>query len=137
MERLLDVYRRPYDVTQPVVCMDETPRQLIRKTRTPLAPQPGRLERHDYEYERCCVCNLFMANEPLAGRRWIKVTERKTKIDWAQFIQEIAERFVDAERITLVMDNEPVRNFMGWSAPTWGSGDNGTLPGAPYSRRPS
>ena len=105
MERVLDVYRRPYDVARPVVCMDETPRQLIRETRTPLAPRPGRLERHDYEYERCGVCNVFMASEPLAGSRLTKVTERKTKIDWAQFVEEIAERHVDAERITLVMDN--------------------------------
>ena len=105
MERVLDVYRRPYDVTQPVVCMDETPRQLIRETRTPLAPQPGRLERHDYEYERCGVCNVFMATEPLAGRRLTKVTERRTKIDWAHFIEDIAERYIDAEQITLVMDN--------------------------------
>ena len=105
MERVLDVYRRPYDVTQPVVCMDETPRQLIRETRTPLAPQPGRLERHDYEYERCGVCNVFMATEPLAGRRLTKVTERRTETDWAQFIEDIAERYIDAEQITLVMDN--------------------------------
>ncbi len=105
MERVLDVYRRPYDVTQPVVCMDETPRQLIRETRTPLAPQPGRLERHDYEYERCGVCNVFMATEPLAGRRLTKVTERRTKIDWAHFIEDIAERYIDAEQITLIMDN--------------------------------
>jgi len=105
MERVLDVYRRPYDVTRPVVCMDETPRQLIRETRTPLAPRPGCLERHDYEYERCGVCNVFMATEPLAGRRLTKVTERKTKIDWAHFIEEIAGHYVDAEQITLVMDN--------------------------------
>ena len=71
----------PMRVARPVVCMDETPRQLIRETRTPLAPRPGRLERHDYEYERCGVCNVFMATEPLARRRLTKVTERKTKID--------------------------------------------------------
>lgn len=105
MEQVLDVYRRPYDVMNPVVCMDETPRQLIRETRTPLPPGPGRLERHDYEYERCGVSNVFMATEPLGGRRMTKVTERKTKIDWAQFIQDIAERYAAAERITLVMDN--------------------------------
>lgn len=105
MEQVLDVYRRPYDVMNPVVCMDETPRQLIRETRMPLPPCPGRLERHDYEYERCGVCNVFMASEPLAGTRLSKVTERKTKIDWAQFLQDIAERYADAEKITLVMDN--------------------------------
>lgn len=105
MERVLDVYRRPYNASIPVVCMDETPRQLIRETRAPIPACPGRLERHDYEYERCGVCNVFMANEPLVGTRMTKVTERKTKVDWAQFLQDIAERYQDAKTITLVMDN--------------------------------
>ena len=105
MENVLDVYRRPYNPSLPVVCMDETPRQLIRETRTPVASRPGRCERHDYEYERCGVCNVFMASEPLAGKRMTKVTERKTKTDWAQFLQDIAQRYPDAQRITLIMDN--------------------------------
>lgn len=105
MERVLDVYRRPYNTDIPVVCMDETPRQLIRDTRTPIPARPGQLERHDYEYERCGVCNVFMASEPLAGTRMTKVTERKTKVDWAQFLQDIAERYQAAQKITLVMDN--------------------------------
>ena len=102
---LLDIYSRPYDAKYPVVCMDETPRQLIRETREPIAAAPGRPERHDYEYERCGVCNVFMASEPLAGRRLTKVTERRTKADWAVFLQDIAASYLDAERITLVMDN--------------------------------
>ena len=85
--------------------MDETPRQLIRETRTPIPACPGQLERHDYEYERCGVCNVFMASEPLAGTRMTKVTEHKTKVDWALFLQDIAGRYQEAERITLVMDN--------------------------------
>ena len=105
MERVLDVYRRPYNADNPVVCMDETPRQLIRETRAPIPACAGQPERHDYEYERCGVCNVFMASEPLAGTRMTKVTEYKTKVDWAQFIQEIAERYQDAQKITLVMDN--------------------------------
>lgn len=105
MERVLDVYRRPYDADIPVVCMDETPRQLIRETRMPIPAHPGQLERHDYEYERCGVCNVFMASEPLAGTRMTKVTDRKTKVDWAQFLQDIAEHYQAAQRITLVMDN--------------------------------
>ena len=105
MARVLDVYRRPYNADIPVVCMDETPRQLIRETRTPITASPGQLERHDYEYERCGVCNVFMASEPLAGTRMTKVTERKTKVDWARFLQDIAERYQDAQKITLVMDN--------------------------------
>ena len=105
MERVLDVYRRPFDAARPVVCMDETPRQLIREKRLPIPARPGQCERHDYEYERCGVCNVFMASEPLAGRRMTQVTERKTKIDWARFLGDIAECYADADTITLVMDN--------------------------------
>jgi hypothetical protein len=75
MERLLDVYKRPYDPRHPVVCMDETLRQLIKETRTPIPAGKGRPGRHDYEYEGCGVFNVFMANEPLAGKRVTKVTE--------------------------------------------------------------
>ena len=105
MEKVLDVYRRPYHAALPVVCMDETPRQLIRETRMPIPAGPGQPARHDYEYARCGTCNVFMAAEPLAGRRLTKVTERKTKIDWAQFLGDIAARYGDATKITLVMDN--------------------------------
>ena len=105
MEQVLEVYKRPYNRKHPVVCMDETPRQLIRETRTPIPGAQGRLERHDYEYERCGVFNVFMANEPLAGKRMTKVTERKTKSDWAEFIREIEGHYKNAKKITLVMDN--------------------------------
>lgn len=105
MEQVLDIYSLPYDAQHPVVCMDETPRQLIRETRQPIAAAPGRPQRHDYEYERCGVCNVFMASEPLAGRRLTKVTERRTKADWALFVQDIAASYPEAARITLVMDN--------------------------------
>jgi hypothetical protein len=105
MERVLDVYRRPFDASHPVVCMDETPRQLIGQTRESMAARPGHPERQDYEYERLGVCNVFMANEPLAGRRMTQVTERKTRIDWAHFIDDIAKQYPAAKRITLVMDN--------------------------------
>ena len=105
MERVLDVYRRPYDPAFPVVCMDETPRQLIGETRVPIPPRPGRVRRQDYEYRRLGTCNVFMASEPLAGWRMTKVTARRTKIDWAHFLHDIARRHPDAKRITLVMDN--------------------------------
>lgn len=105
MEKVLDVYKRLYNAHFPVVCMDETPRQLIKETRAPITGAPARPERHDYEYERCGVCNIFMANEPLAGKRLVRVTQRKTKTDWAHFIKEIAEQYEHAEKITLVMDN--------------------------------
>ena len=102
---MLDVYRRPYDADFPVVCMDETPRQLIGETRTPVPPAPGRAAREDYEYRRLGTCNVFMATEPLAGRRQTKVTERRTKTDWARFLRDIAAQHPGATRITLVMDN--------------------------------
>ena len=105
MERVLDVYKRPFDKEHPVVCMDETPRQLIGHTRQPIAASPGKPAREDYEYKRLGVCNVFMACEPLAGRRITKVTERKTKIDWAHFLGDIAQQYPEAKRITLVMDN--------------------------------
>lgn len=105
MEKVLEVYKRPYDKRFPVVCMDESPKQLIRETRLPVPMSPGMPARYDYEYERCGVCNIFMAGEPLVGKRMVRVTERRTKRDWARFVKEIAEQYPKAERITLVMDN--------------------------------
>ncbi len=105
MERVLDVYKRPFDPRYPVVCMDESPKQLIAETRTPVPVSPGQPEKHDYEYKRCGMCNIFLACEPLTGNRMVKVTERKTKQDWAYFLEEIADRYKTAEKITLVIDN--------------------------------
>jgi hypothetical protein len=105
MEKVLDVYKRPYDAQFPVVCMGESPRQLIDEVKTPVPAKPGKQARHDYEYKRCGTCNIFMANEPLAGTRMVEVTERKTKVDWAYFVERIASRYEDAEKIILVMDN--------------------------------
>jgi len=105
MEMVLDVYKRPYNSSLPVVCMDESPKQLIKHTRLPIAGKPGSQAKEDYEYERCGVANIFMANEPLAGKRYVQVTERKTKTDWAMFIRELSELYPLAEKITLVMDN--------------------------------
>jgi hypothetical protein len=105
MEKILEVYKRPYDQCFPVVCMDESPKQLIGEVKTPMAAKPGSPVKYDYEYKRNGVCNIFMACEPLAGKRLVKVTEKKTKIDWAYFLEDIAELYPDAERITLVMDN--------------------------------
>ena len=110
MERVLDVYKRPYNPKFPVVCMDESPKQLIKETLKPIQAFPGQLARHDYEYERCGVCNIFMANEPLAGKRLVQITERKTKTQWAHFIDKIAEHYPNAEKIILVMDNLNTHN---------------------------
>jgi hypothetical protein len=105
MEQVLDFYKRPYDPLRPLVCMDESPRQLIRETRPAQAPSCGVAERIDYEYERCGVCNVFMAVEPLAGKRLVGIKERKTKVDWALFLEQISKSYDQAQKITLVMDN--------------------------------
>ena len=106
MEQVLDVYKRPYDERNPVVCMDESPKQLIGETRTGSPMKPGKEKRADYEYTRKGTCNIFMVNEPLAGKRRVKITKTKTKLDWAELIKEIAnEDYPEADKITLVMDN--------------------------------
>jgi len=106
MEDILAVYTRPYDARFPVVCLDERSKQLLRDSRAPLSAKPGAVTRHDYEYEREGVMNLFLVCEPLAGRRWVWVTARRTKRDWAQVIREVVDvHYPDAERIVLVQDN--------------------------------
>ena len=106
MEDVLEVYHRPYDPKHPQVCLDETNKQLLKETRAPLPLAPGVLRRQDYEYERNGTSNLFMLFEPLAGRRRVKVTERRTKVDWAETIREIVDvDYAEAERIVLVVDN--------------------------------
>jgi len=105
MEMVLDVYKRPYNPNIPVICMDESPKQLIKETRRAIRGRPGSLSKYDYEYERCGVCSIFLANEPLTGKRYVEVAERRTKRDWAKFIQYISDTYPEAEKITLVMDN--------------------------------
>lgn len=105
MEKVLDVYKRPFDSDNPVICMDESPKQLIRETRLGKPMKTGKEALVDYEYFRCGVCNIFMASEPLAGMRFTKVTEQKTKQDWAKFIKEIVDNYPKASKITLVLDN--------------------------------
>ncbi len=106
MEDVLDVYTRPYDPRFPQVCMDEMPKQLLREARAPLPAKPGAAERVDYEYERAGVVNVFLFCEPLQGQRWVDVTERRTKVDWAEQIRELVDvRYPEAERIVLVLDN--------------------------------
>jgi len=105
MEMVLNVYMRPYNPRYPVVCMDESPKQLIAEKRAPLAASPGHPARCDYEYWRCGVCNIFLACEPLAGKRLVKVKETRNKNDWAYFVEEITFHYQEAEKITLVMDN--------------------------------
>jgi len=106
MEDVLDVYHRPYNPQRPVVCMDEASKQLIAEVRAPLPPQPGQVAKYDSEYERRGTANLFMAVEPLAGKRTVQVTERRTKIDWARFIYFLLTTvYPEAMLVVLVMDN--------------------------------
>lgn len=93
MEKVLDVYKRPHDPFHPVVCMDESPKQLIGETRVPIPESKGQPARHDFEYVCHGVCNIFIACEPLSGKRMVTITERKTKRDWAIFLEEIAEQY--------------------------------------------
>jgi hypothetical protein len=106
MEDVLEVYTRPYDERFPQVCLDEKSKQLISEVREPLAAGPGKPARHDYEYSREGTANLFIVSEPLRGWRHISVTERRTKIDWAQCVKELVDlHYTEAEKIVLVMDN--------------------------------
>ena len=106
MEDVLEVYKRAYDPQRPVVCLDETSKQLIGEVAVPVPPAPGQVAQYDYEYVRNGVANLFMISEPLAGRRDVEVTERRTKKDYALCLRKIAdEMYPQAEVIVLVQDN--------------------------------
>jgi len=106
MEDVLEVYHRPYDPQRPMVCLDESNKQLIAEVREPLPPKPGAVAKQDCEYERRGTANIFMAVEPLAGKRTVHVTDRRTRIDWARFIQYLLMTvYPEAAVLVLVMDN--------------------------------
>jgi hypothetical protein len=106
MEDVLDVYQRPHDPARPVVCLDETSKQLLKETRAPIAMRKGQPRRVDYEYERNGTASVFMIFAPLEGRREAIVTERHTAIDYAHALKHVAdEMFPRAEKIVLVQDN--------------------------------
>jgi len=106
MEDVLEVYHRPYDAHRPVICMDEASKQLIAEVREPLPAKPGSIAKHDSEYERRGTANLFMAVEPLAGKRTVQVTDRRTKVDWAQFVKFLLLTvYPEVAIVVLVMDN--------------------------------
>ena len=105
MEQVLKVYKRPYDPRRPVVGFDESPKQLIAETRCPIRCSDGR-RLYDYEYERRGVANIFLAVEPLVGKRYVKVFKQRTKQQFMQFMRYLAEEvYPEAECITVVMDN--------------------------------
>ena len=104
MEDVLDVYQRPYDPLRPVVCLDETNRQLIEKRS--VSARPGHPKLEDYEYRRCGVVDLFVAFEPLACKRVVKLTNTRTAVDFAHFLRELVDvHYSHCEKIVLVMDN--------------------------------
>jgi hypothetical protein len=106
MEDVLEVYHRPYDPQRPQVCLDETSKALHAHAREPLPMESGKPAREDYEYIRNGTANLFLWFEPLAGRRGVKVTERRTRCDWAELIRELVDKhYPEAEKLVLVMDN--------------------------------
>lgn len=106
MEDVLEVYTRPYDPERPQVCVDEVSKQLVKDITPPVPMQPGQPAREDYEYERCGTANLFMICEPLAGRRHVKVTDRRTSADFALVLRDLSDvHYPEAQKIVLVMDN--------------------------------
>jgi hypothetical protein len=112
MEDVLEVYHLPYDPEYPVVCMDESCKQLIGEVREPISGKPGAVKKIDDEYVRNGVAEIFMEVEPLAGKRHVAITERRTRKDWAaQIRQMLNERYPDALKVRLVMDNLNTHNI--------------------------
>ena len=106
MEDVLEVYQRPHDPEYPMVCLDETSKQLVGETRVPIAAKPGQPARQDYEYERNGTANLFMIFAPLEGWRHVEVTDRHTAVDYAQILKAISDlNFPKAKKIVLMQDN--------------------------------
>lgn len=106
MEEILELYTLPYDPDYPLVCFDESSKQLISEVRTPIPANTGQVERYDYEYQREGVCNLFMMFEPLVGWRHVEVTDHRTQIDYAQQIKYLVDqRYPYAIKIRLAQDN--------------------------------
>ena len=106
MEDVLETYQRPRDPDRPLVCLDETSKQLIAETRAPIPAKPGQPARHDYEYERNGVANLFMIFAPLEGWRRVEVTDRHAAVDYAKVLKDLSDvHFPAAEKIVLVQDN--------------------------------
>lgn len=112
MEDVLEVYHLAYDPFYPVVCMDESCKQMVGEVREPIAAKPGQVARIDDEYERKGVAEIFMEVEPLSGKRHVEITERRTRKDWAMFIKDMLDlRYPEAIQVRLVMDNLNTHNI--------------------------
>jgi DDE superfamily endonuclease len=106
MEDVLEVYKLPYDANRPLICMDEMPKQLLADKREPIASQAGTPARQDYEYQRNGVADLFMVFEPLQGKRFVEVTEKRRKVEWATVMKQLSDvHYPQAEKIIVVLDN--------------------------------
>jgi hypothetical protein len=113
MEDILAVYKRPYDPDFPLVCMDETTKQLTKEVKKSHRIEPGKPARYDYEYIRNGVSNVFMFFEPFGGKRYVRITKRRTKIDWAIQIKDILDNhYPNAKKIILVMEPLCTRRFL-------------------------
>jgi hypothetical protein len=110
MEQVLDIYEKPYNKEFPVICFDERPCQLIGDVLVPLSVEPGEPCRQDYHYERKGTCVILLAVEPLSGKRIVEVRRQKTKTDYAEFMQKVANQYSDAQKITLIQDNLNTHN---------------------------
>jgi hypothetical protein len=132
MEDVLEVYQRPQDPQRPVVCLDETSKQMILEGRAPIPAQPGRKARHDYEYKRNGVANLFMLFAPLEGWRHVKVTDPHTAVDYAHALRDLSDvHFPGASKIVLVQDNlnthKPASLYEAFPAPeAWPASSSGS-----------
>jgi hypothetical protein len=106
MEDVLEIYKLPLDAKHPVICMDEMPKQLLAQTREPIPCQAGQSAKEDYEYKRNGVADLFMVFEPLQGKRYVEVTEKRRRIEWATVMKQVADvHYPQAEKIVVVLDN--------------------------------
>jgi len=106
MEDILRLYKQPVNPKKPLICMDETTKQLVKEVICPIPAAPGIPARYDHEYERNGVCDLFMFYEPFRGKRYVSVTDHRTRVDWALEIKNLLDHhYPNAEKVTLVMDN--------------------------------
>ena len=110
MENILSLYALPYDPRRPLICIDERPCQLIEDVLVPLPMEPGKSKRQDYHYKRNGVCTVFVAFEPLTGRRFVRVREHRTKKDYAEFMQWVATHYPEADVVLVVQDNLNTHN---------------------------
>ena len=110
MEDVLDQYEKPLDPREPVICLDEQPYQLLDDTRAPQAAAPGKIAKQDYEYRRCGTCSIFVAVDPIAGRRFVQARRQRTRADFARFVRKLIQRYPRARKLHLVLDNLNTHN---------------------------